>query len=125
MGANHLAAHSAKTNSRLYLHVVKTKTPKPVTADEPPQPTTLDGLLQASKDENLFDVTEVLAVVAVDGETGNVAASVPFPHPDLPMVVADAAAAVHGHASAGTLEEVRNLEYDSATLLDYRELCLF
>lgn len=126
MGAEHLAAHSAKTNSRLYLHVTKTKTPKPVTADAPPEPTTLDGLLQASKEENLFDVHEVLAVVAVDGETGTVAASTPFPHPEMPMVVADAAAAVHGHASAGTLEEVKSLHEASSTFFDSsHEISLF
>jgi hypothetical protein len=111
VGAAYLAAHAAKTGSRLYLHVTKVKVPKPVAADAPPPPTTLDGLLQASKDENRFDVTEVLSVVAVDGDSGGgVTARAPFPHADLPTLVGDAAAAVHAHASAGTLEEVRATE---------------
>ena len=94
VGFAFLESHSARTESKLYLHLKKTKVPNP----EDPQasaPESIDDLLQASKEENKYTVTEELAVILAG--PGGVVSSAPFPHDDLPMAIADAAQAVATH----------------------------
>ena len=120
IGAASLGAHAAATGSALYLHIKKTRVPKPpdeaaAVAAAAAAPASMNELLQASLPENKYDVAEALAVVAVVGDgSGAVAATVPFPHPDLPMGVADAAQAVATHTAAGAADEAAAFVEDEA-----------
>jgi len=108
VGRRHLERHAAATNSKLYLHVKKTKTLKPVEeADagaDKQDPTTLNDLLQASLPQNKYDVEEELTVTAVPEMI-----ELDLADESLPIVVSDAAKAVASHQAAGDAEEVVNM----------------
>lgn len=107
-----LKAHVEKTGSRVYVHIKKQRVLKPeaeqndasnssaAASDEG----TMNDLLQASLPENKYDIIDDLRLVLLPDLYPQCA--MPFPHDDVPMVIADAAAAVVAHTGARDVEAV-------------------
>eukprot|EP00621_Florenciella_sp_RCC1693_P016503 CAMPEP_0182531890 /NCGR_PEP_ID=MMETSP1323-20130603/10212_1 /TAXON_ID=236787 /ORGANISM="Florenciella parvula, Strain RCC1693" /LENGTH=833 /DNA_ID=CAMNT_0024741539 /DNA_START=51 /DNA_END=2548 /DNA_ORIENTATION=- len=111
VSASYLTSHSTKTSSPVYVLIKKVRVPKPEDPDKvKEEPKTMNDLLQATLPENRYDEVVSLELVAVD-PSGSTSA-IPFPHDDVPMMVASAAEAVVAHQAAGDAEAVNTLVED-------------
>lgn len=101
----HLKTHAEKTGSKIYLHIKKTKVPKP---EDPANPKaeaqTINDLLQATLPQNKYDIVEEMELVALPGMQ-----PLPFPSDAVPMVIAEAAQATASHQAAGDADEIANM----------------
>jgi ubiquitin carboxyl-terminal hydrolase 5/13 len=129
VGPAWLSNHAEKTGSRIYVHIKKRRVPKLPTVNEPGDNvvdnaaaaaangggSTLNDLLQMSIPEDKYDVVEELELVVLPDLYPRCA--VPFPHGDIPLVIADSATAVVGHTGARDTDAVAAMVMDEEVLV--------